>query len=1327
MNSNNIFNITIEGANNNLVKKIYHISDIHINLFKKHDEYIQVFNNLYKFLKNEVRVHRYNIGEGVIIVTGDILHSKTELSPECIRLTYDLFWNLSLIMPVIIIAGNHDANLSNKNRLDSLTPIIGKLDSDSHIPFFYLKDTGVYRLSNILFGVTSVFDYTLIKASELPDIGCIKVALFHGRVNGAITDTGVVLEGEIDNSIIEYEERYDNDGCDYEIEENSEIEEDIQPNIKINNKITCSSFDGYDFVLLGDIHKYQYLNKQCSIGYAGSLIQQNHGESSRNHGVLVWDLETGKSELIEIKNKYGYFTVKIRNETDLCLKCCLPNLDTQYYLKNNMKGSRKTDIIIKNDCKIYRPIKNEYEHHKICPIPDICRLRIEFGHLSYSQQENIISIIKLNHQIIETQFKQISQDETIEQEINQLTFNVKDTECQNNFLEKYFSTKIGEKDKISSDELTKIKKLNEDLNKNLSSEHGEHLNWKLCKLEFDNLFSYGAGNTINFNTCHGVVGIIAPNHTGKSAIIDIIMYCLFNKFSRKGDIKDMINVKSTSFQIYLVFQVGHYLYHVTKKGEYLKNKTRRGAELPVKVDFYRTDLDNDNKYSLKEEKPKDTMNKIIDYVGQYDDMILTSVSLQNNNTNFIDITDTPRKAEMEKILKIDVFTELKDKASKIVNDKKTVFKYLKNLDIVGELTTKVHEAKIKKDTLHKLKDILYKLEENVKIHSNKFDIAKQNKLKLEGQSNSELWTDIISKCRINEIGFQINRSDLNKLNNLQLIELYDTFDEQWKSIGNINKLDWINLQKTMKKMYTLLVSIVEILDDMKHQFDDNDNINIDMMKDDLTNFQSSLNELHSSLIPLDSNIDIDLMKTQLDNLDKDIENVNNNISKYPEENEDILYKIKLIKESIEEYNELVIGYNDDKVKCVHELDVENEEWWELRRELLTKSVNDIKKEIHDCHRSILTSDVYKSFKSKITTLLEDIQNLVPCNDMTNEIEELEQNIKKYNKKLTKCESKKTSMEFKKNQMYQDYQKHEHNLNKLEWKRNNIEKDMKHYHKNLKTNKKIKKTTKEIKTLNNQIDNHNLSAQISKYGYSAVTLANVTNKYLHKIKSHEGDYIRYRTLSKQFDEEEQLYNKIVSDRDKTKEAYYQLKSEVKLYAKEIIELSNKKNEIHTIETEIKLYQNYLEAVKNIPYMLIQSVKPLLEQMINEMLSHLVDFTIYFDIKDNKHISIYLKRETEKHRREILLSNASGFEKFIGGLFIRIALINISNLPKPNFLFIDEGWGCFDSNNINNIGLIFDYLKTKFDFVLTISHLQELRQHLTQQIILTREDGWSHVNY
>jgi DNA repair exonuclease SbcCD ATPase subunit len=245
--------------------------------------------------------------------------------------------------------------------------------------------------------------------------------------------------------------------------------------------------------------------------------------------------------------------------------------------------------------------------------------------------------------------------------------------------------------------------------------------------------------------------------------------------------------------------------------------------------------------------------------------------------------------------------------------------------------------------------------------------------------------------------------------------------------------------------------------------------------------------------------------------------------------------------------------------------------------------------------------------------------------------------------------------------------------------------------------------------------------------SAITLVNSLNKFLSKIKHQEGDYVRYRTLNKDLSEEDIILRKLTQDKDKTKEAFYQLKSDIKSCLNKLTELTNKKDEVQLLDNDIKMYQNYLEAVKNIPYMLIQSVKPKLEQMINEMLSTLVDFTIYFDIKDNKHISIYIKRESEKHRREVLLSNASGFEKFIGGLFIRIALINISNLPKSNFLVIDEGWGCFDGNNINNIGLIFDYLKNKFDFILTISHLQELRQHLDQHILLKKENGWSHVTF
>ena len=49
-----------------------------------------------------------------------------------------------------------------------------------------------------------------------------------------------------------------------------------------------------------------------TIAYAGSLIQQNHGEIL-GHGIMVWDLKTKKSEFVEIVNDYGYYTYEIDN------------------------------------------------------------------------------------------------------------------------------------------------------------------------------------------------------------------------------------------------------------------------------------------------------------------------------------------------------------------------------------------------------------------------------------------------------------------------------------------------------------------------------------------------------------------------------------------------------------------------------------------------------------------------------------------------------------------------------------------------------------------------------------------------------------------------------------------------------------------------------------------------------------------------------------------------------------------------------------------------------------------------------------------------------
>ena len=47
--------------------------------------------------------------------------------------------------------------------------------------------------------------------------------------------------------------------------------------------------------------------------------------------------------------------------------------------------------------------------------------------------------------------------------------------------------------------------------------------WKLKSLEFSNLFCYGPDNIITFDKSKGIVGIVAPNHSGKSSILDVIL------------------------------------------------------------------------------------------------------------------------------------------------------------------------------------------------------------------------------------------------------------------------------------------------------------------------------------------------------------------------------------------------------------------------------------------------------------------------------------------------------------------------------------------------------------------------------------------------------------------------------------------------------------------------------------------------------------------------------------------------------------------------------------------------------------------------------------
>ena len=77
-----------------------------------------------------------------------------------------------------------------------------------------------------------------------------------------------------------------------------------------NEHVKKDSFEGFDITMLGDIHKHQFLNEEKTIAYSGSLIQQNFGETLGQHGMIKWNVKKKLGKFIEIKNDYGYCTMR---------------------------------------------------------------------------------------------------------------------------------------------------------------------------------------------------------------------------------------------------------------------------------------------------------------------------------------------------------------------------------------------------------------------------------------------------------------------------------------------------------------------------------------------------------------------------------------------------------------------------------------------------------------------------------------------------------------------------------------------------------------------------------------------------------------------------------------------------------------------------------------------------------------------------------------------------------------------------------------------------------------------------------------------------------
>jgi DNA repair exonuclease SbcCD ATPase subunit len=705
------------------LKKIYHIADIHIRNVKRHKEFRGVFEKMFEEIRNR------GTEDSLIYLAGDIAHAKLEMSPELLKEISWLLTECTKHCETILIAGNHDCNMNNSDRLDVLTPIVEALKLPN---LHYLRDTQVYAIGDVDFAVFSIFDNkdNWPKADTL--FGNKKIALFHGPVDHSQTDIGYVVS---------------------------------------SRHFTTDMFDGYDLALLGDIHKRQELisPKGCKCVYAGSLVQQNFGETLDKHGFLVWDLDTLTYEEIDIKNDYGYYTMDI-------IAGVVPDV---------------TDL------------------------PTYPRLRVRFSETDAADTKRAITEIKMKYGVED--FTVIKTDSLQKKKTgdrdNQLELeDITDINYQNSLITDYIGRMMPF---ATPEDIAGIQSLNKEINSRIVLDDiARNIQWKPVRFEFSNMFSYGEDNVINFDKVNGLMGLFAPNAAGKSSLFDAISFCLFDKCSRAFKAANIMNNRKADFHCQLDFQVEGVEYSIRREARIVN----KGKNVKVDVQFWKI-VDGISE-SLNGTERRDTNQVIETYVGRYEDFVMTALSLQGNNALFIDKSQSDRKDLLAQFMGLDIFDKLYEAASEEIKEVAVLIRNFKRTDFTSELATKETDLQTKNEELKELNGMLKADSDSKEKIQNQISDLKESIVpidsKLELQSLEDLKGVIKDKIEINKT----NRTDKQS----KILEYQYLLGEVSQSINEHTEVNGMSIDNAKKQWDSLKGQISDVqqqIDKLEAQYESN--------------------------------------------------------------------------------------------------------------------------------------------------------------------------------------------------------------------------------------------------------------------------------------------------------------------------------------------------------------------------------------------------------------------------------------------------------------------------------------------------------------------------
>ena len=416
---------------------------------------------------------------------------------------------------------------------------------------------------------------------------------------------------------------------------------------EIESELSVEFFNDFDFAFLGDIHRTQHLARRGGkpwISYPGTPVQQNYAESV-DHCYLLWDIRTRDDfDVTErsLPNPRPFVTLEWHGTTT----------ETLQHAGRLAPGSR-------------------------------CRVRSVEG-LSQGDMTSVTLALREVCAPSEVIFKVDRPTTTTSVSTGDSSVHKADLRSPNVMMR--LLREHHRDSAVSEAEWTAIELLVTSYLTTVgaSEETARNVRWSLRHLSFDNMFPYGDGNVINFDSLRGITGIFGPNRSGKSSIVGTLMYSLFNTTDR-GPIENMhvVNARKQHCRSRFVIGVNDVDYLIDRQT--VKHENRKGVKSAnTSLNVFRM-LPDGELHDMCGEQRSDTEKVIKALIGTAKDFQLTSFAAQGDVERFIREGSTQRRLILARFLDIDVFEKIYEVAKEDAKGLRDLLRRMPAVDHAAEV------------------------------------------------------------------------------------------------------------------------------------------------------------------------------------------------------------------------------------------------------------------------------------------------------------------------------------------------------------------------------------------------------------------------------------------------------------------------------------------------------------------------------------------------------------------------------------------------------------------------------------------------------------------